>query len=444
MPEFRRYPKGSSRQIIDLMQVLDVMGDEVMICLDVGLLAIIRKLLVERGLWRTTYAISNTDFGYNIPSEAEFNPVRQLIVAFLEDTQNMSTCGQDIKAGLEAIAQAILNKQCCPGAGIGGTGTGGSGGTSGPGSETNTGTPGGHTGDPPTGFDTWGEYDDYKCAVATYIVQEWKNDLDRLVTVIFSSALSTEAIAALVGLSILSPIPGDEILVIVGLTVSAITLGIVSAVYQAAQDVVTVKFDDLICALYVGEDLATVQADARAVIVDGISSEGYSGFTAAFVEQVATSYLNPDNLNRLFDKDTSRTYPAGDCANCDTGVCVPDLPVITGSIVSVTDNQDGTFTYVLASDVDPAYTFRQAIDFGWTVGGGPEEGCGFSWVQGSESHNPSPNGWGGWWWYCDTNVLTRSALNDNTGAGPWRRAKQWGGDATPFQYTVTLADNPCQ
>lgn len=117
MSDFRRYPQGTSRTLIDANKVLDRLANagDVFICLPVGLLDIIRKLLIDRGLWKTTYVMSNDDFGYVIPTEAQFNPIRQAIVEFLEET-NIMRC-EDFISALNGIRAAIA--QCCGSAGPG-------------------------------------------------------------------------------------------------------------------------------------------------------------------------------------------------------------------------------------------------------------------------------------------------------------------------------------
>jgi len=119
MPEFTRHPKGTARTLIDFNEVLSRLAtnESVLLCLPVGVLDIIRKLLRDRGLWRTTYAIETNDIGYTMPTPAEFNPVKQAILQFLEETVTMN-CNEFISA-LDGIRQAILASSCCNGIGPG-------------------------------------------------------------------------------------------------------------------------------------------------------------------------------------------------------------------------------------------------------------------------------------------------------------------------------------
>jgi len=112
MPVFKPYTRSNARSIIDFNRLTDrlALGD-IVLCLPIALVDIIRVLLSERGLWRTTYAISYGEVGYSIPDEAEFNQVRQMILSFLEETAEMN-CNSLLTA-LRDIASAIRTSACC-------------------------------------------------------------------------------------------------------------------------------------------------------------------------------------------------------------------------------------------------------------------------------------------------------------------------------------------
>jgi len=117
MSEFRKWPKTTTRTIIDfdrLVSRLQLQGDT-LICVPVALVDIIRKLLRDRGLWRTTYAKDQDDIGYTIPTEEEFKPIEDMISEFLWETNEMRC--QDLISALNGIAASISG--CCQNSGPG-------------------------------------------------------------------------------------------------------------------------------------------------------------------------------------------------------------------------------------------------------------------------------------------------------------------------------------
>lgn len=113
MPEFTRYPKGSSRTLINFNRVIDQLDNagDIILCLPIGLVGIIRMLLKDRGSWRSSYVIEQDDFGYTKPTFAEFEPVQNAIDDFLRET-NVMNCQGFIQA-LNDIASAIRSSSCC-------------------------------------------------------------------------------------------------------------------------------------------------------------------------------------------------------------------------------------------------------------------------------------------------------------------------------------------
>jgi hypothetical protein len=287
------------------------------VCIDLAVVDVLRKLVLDRGLWLTTYAVDYQDVGYTLPTEEQFNPLRQKILDFIGDTE-MGCDFSEIQAGLEAIAaslQSLANNSCC-GQGAGQFGTGGSGSTQEPPSEVETGTPGEHTGDPPAGFDTWQDYDDYKCAVATWIIDQMIGDLQNASFLQFASGMTLETVATLIAAAIISPIPGDEVILVAGLILSAIALGIVSLLFDQLADALSEVRDDLVCDLFIGSSVSVAAVNAQETI-DAACDANMDDVTAGFCKNIASAWLSNDNLNRLFVKDGSRSYPVGDCGDCD-------------------------------------------------------------------------------------------------------------------------------
>lgn len=120
MPELKPNPRTDARTLIDYQRVVDALasGESWLLCIPIGLVFVIRKLLVERGLWRTTYVITQGKHHYEIPTVQEFEPVKEAIEAFLEETTIMKC--DDLLSSLQAIAASIRASSCCaPGNGAG-------------------------------------------------------------------------------------------------------------------------------------------------------------------------------------------------------------------------------------------------------------------------------------------------------------------------------------
>lgn len=112
MPEFKRYPRSNTRSIIDFNRLSNRLSlGDTLLCLPIALVDIIRVLLKDRGLWRTTYAVDLGQIGYDVPTEEEFAPIKQIILTFLEETNTMN-CSSLI-AALTDIATAIRTSACC-------------------------------------------------------------------------------------------------------------------------------------------------------------------------------------------------------------------------------------------------------------------------------------------------------------------------------------------
>lgn len=109
MPEFRKEPNGISRQYVDFNNVVNGLSDYGIFCINLGIMPIIRILLEERGMWRTTYVVERVDGGYYIPTPEEFNPVDEAISEFL-GSDNMSC---DLVSALNEIRDAIRSMKPC-------------------------------------------------------------------------------------------------------------------------------------------------------------------------------------------------------------------------------------------------------------------------------------------------------------------------------------------
>lgn len=205
---------------------------------------------------------------------------------------------------------------CCngagPGPGIIGGGTGGSGGTTGPASEVDDGDT---SGDPPEGWETWEAYFANKCDAAHWIIGQWRDDLERAQQATFYAGMATTVAIRLLALAILTPIPGDELVLMAATVIAAVGAGLISAVLEGLEAVFTGFYDELVCALYEAENVAAAEAAVRGVFearldIDVPLAEGWA-------LSLLRHWLTADNLNRLFEPNEDISYPAGDCSACD-------------------------------------------------------------------------------------------------------------------------------
>jgi len=313
------------------------------VCLSSRQVTLIRKALVPL-YWSTRFGEYINPTLWRVLDNSE---VREL----LEETEVnlMANCfdefaeilGSAIIEASDKLAFAIIsanggnsiNVNC--GNGTCGNGSGGAGSSSSGYSQTQIPTPG--IGTPPEGFSDWSEYNAYSCSVANHIVKVIRDDLERAATVNWNLQTFTVIAGILIPL-LLDPIPGDEVLVLVGILI---------AVHEQAEtllnnmaQVMDDNHDDLVCSL-----LNQTSVENAELSIEGKWAEvWYASEFASIVWDWAAIQsfnvmVNPDALNKLVDKDTSRTYNEGEC-DCDD--C--HLYVEQGTIVS----EDG-YTYTVES-----------------------------------------------------------------------------------------------
>jgi hypothetical protein len=319
--EFRKF--SSKRQIVDYAHLLTMGEDYVLCCVPKVSIAVARVLLSERGLWRSTYTKGfRNDGEYFIPDEAEMDFVREKIAEFLYQTGDyeMSMC-EDLVTSLDGIKTAIEGIQCsCGGSGDCGEcgeGTGGSGSAEEP--ET-TNEDDGET--PPPGFETYGEYETYKCDAVEQLRQNLINDLTWMRDADILTMTVTGAVAAFV-----LPVPGARIVSIVGFAVALILQGLLFTVAQEIITALTDFADEFRCDLYNALDVQ----EARDVSDDSLG-------LGVLATQLFGSFLTNDALNRLFESHSIGSFGA-DCSGCRGeleliyGASSDDL--VTGSPITI-------------------------------------------------------------------------------------------------------------
>jgi hypothetical protein len=226
-------------------------------------------------------------------------PVVTLIEGFLsEGYENM--CQELIDAigqiGLSIEAMAQASRDCC----MSGCGPGSAGAGLTETSET------GFTDDGqsyPDGFDSYQEYDAYKCDVAHFIVASLVTDLQALL-VMDAVALIAPALA----LSLVTPIPFDDLVLLAALCVVYLLGGLLAGYINNLISELTTNESVYVCALYNGANESTSRFD----FLDEIDSATGSP------EKLIIGYmLKYDILTYLYSKVPVVMAGGQDCSSCD-------------------------------------------------------------------------------------------------------------------------------
>lgn len=283
------------RQIIDVVDFGEIDFDEdILICVPRFAWIVARSYLSLQAQWLSSFAVEYFDAGYETPSPTQFDIIQANIARFLGET--------DMSCDLEAVLQqmveqleAIASKECSVelSCNVGSSGAGGAEGA--PSIFEDLGT------DPPFGFDTYGEYEAWKCGVAHYLVDVFEQDLEYIKDLALS-----EFSAVLFAATLVSPIPGDEIPGLVAFLTVIFLEATLDALLSAIIASLVGDGDELVCALFLAVDVVEAKT-------------AFSDWTSAFLSTagafVASYWRGNDNLNRLFEKG-NLILPSDTCVGC--------------------------------------------------------------------------------------------------------------------------------
>jgi len=333
MTELVRFPRGNARQIISFNRFEQLTGTKVFICIDRGILNIMRYLLNTRGTWPTTYSVSYAgDVGYYPPTDEQMSTLLNTIG---EANEDMSTC-EEITTELSGIKDAILSlveKPCCPsGSTTGSRGTGSSQPPLNTYDQAETPTT------PPPGFDDMQQYWAHKCLAANDIINNLISDLQGLSGVVYSGATPVGIVGALV-LFLLTPIPFDELIALAAyLIYSAYSYTFLSQMSGAIDD----GRADLLCTLYDSPSAEVAQTNFLSALEAISEAQGWAVGTPEWVMGAIDYMLGAAVYNVMFENIPTVSTQA-DCDNC---ACTPLAEPITidtgyGTLVSF---EDGVMT----------------------------------------------------------------------------------------------------
>lgn len=308
MAETRKYTKAGRRNILNANSLVAKSGEYTVVCAPISALEIARAFLRQRGLWRTSYAVSYGDNEYTLPDDETMAVIEQMILEFLEVTTQMDC--NDLVTELSAIEQAINGLSMGGGCGCG---SGGAGGTSPPADTTDTGDITGGTGTPPEGYPDWDTYQQAKCDIAYWIVNNMLDDIGWWQTISIADLTVTALVAGMA--SVLS-----------GFTLTALLAALAglwaysTSVLEQMDDSLTADIDDLVCVILSGETAQGSMDNFISEIETVLSADISDPIALYLAETVAEKFADPAQFNLLYapyDDYLGHQIPGGnDCQGC--------------------------------------------------------------------------------------------------------------------------------
>jgi hypothetical protein len=293
---FKRYPKTDTRQIIDYNRFQDLTGEKIFICVDRGILEIMRYLLNSRGTWQTTYATEYQQYGYLVPTLEQMDELNEIIA---EANIDMSNC-DDLVTAIQGIGPAIaasLNSSgsggCCVVNGNDDIST-----VSGQPPFT---APGG--GDFPPNFEDETTYQDFVCKAIQYFVYRYCGTL-RNWGGLFGT-LGGITMAVITGLTLLVVPPLGLMIILAALsTIAAIDIGLLTTLSSLA-DCIEDQVQDIVCSF---KQYQSDSGDSGYIrehfyedyIIDCVGGvEGWIGSTSP-LEDIMLNLVSTEALSAIF------------------------------------------------------------------------------------------------------------------------------------------------
>lgn len=373
MELFRRYPESNARQLIDYNRFASLTGTKVFICLDKGVMEILRYFLNSRARWATTYYTEQSAAGYHTPDAAEMEVLNN---ALSEANIDMSTC-TELNESLQGIIAAIN--------GLSG-GSGGCGCIADSGSDVtefndnpNSDIP--QPEDPlPPGFSTQEEYDTYRCDAANWIFDNYIGTLRNWAGLF--GTLGGLTLAVIAGLLLLTVPPVGLSLILAAMGILAgIDIGLLATLSDIADELELVK-DDIVCQIYnatTTQEVVDILSDETAAIITTIGPTPEQPFI-----DICANLISREQAELLFTKDESVDGYGGDCSSCggepvwaiNPGVCT--ATITSGSFQAdeetTVSNCEGNFFGTTRAGMgfgsNPISTEERAVQFTDVTGGG--------------------------------------------------------------------------
>lgn len=319
MTQLRRYVR--TRALIDYTNFVAGLDDGVVICTSKSMLDAIRVLLTTYGMRYANWVTSHTPGGYIGVSAAQMDVIDAAISEFLEDTNDMSFCSE-LKEAFDNLSLAF-RAGCCD------NGSYGAGKDEPPGSVNED-----DELDWPPGFDTYAEYRSYKCDIANRLIEGIRVDAVWLAAGTLVTLAATIVVATL-----LTPIPGDEILALVGFCIALLLQGVLSTVGSGLASDLSAERQELVCLLYDAVDADT----AKTAVLDYLDSVLTVSEMGLFA-----SLWGFASVNALFDKSVLlETSPLSSPVSC--GACSSECELCFAT--NGDEDINGTFTEVTPTSI---------------------------------------------------------------------------------------------
>ena len=328
---------GEQRTLVNYNALETTFGQEVLICVDVSILAIMAKLLNHRGRWATTYYVSLGQGFYVTPDDVQMAVLNELIDDFLVQLGDIDMLCESLISTLQNLNNTF--QQLGAGGGCGACqGTGGAGVVAAPPAPFVD-----DGGNFPAGYANRTEYITNKCDLVEYVLDQIASDLANVRTLDLVGLTLASIIGGL-GVALLTPIPFDDIIGLGAALVTIIaTLGAASAVLAEAKSWV----DNLDrCIPFLADDATSAVTDIHAAI-DAASFPVGGDLT----RDVLKKFFTTDSLNILFEEMPPLiNLPDGDCSTCGS-VCVVTWDyILSAEGWTWTDESTGSSTAVGTHD----------------------------------------------------------------------------------------------
>lgn len=340
------------------------------------------------------------------------------------------SCNDDIVLALNQINATLNDKLGSIGGGGGGCGCSGTRGA------------GDHPADPsdiddslreepPPYFEDWAAWDQHKCDVAWQIYQEIRADIGAW-GLISAGLTSIATILPLLITALLTPIPLDELTIMIFL---ALELFAIAGIVSTLQGILDDHYGDIICALFTANTVNDAIQSYISLISDYVEETTEITTVGPLAVDSAKKYLSgfatTDSFNRLFS-DFPPTNTGNDCSTCPDEDC-PVIVVTYGTVISGEPNADGVaFTVRGADEAGYSKIFIETSD----TPCGPEDVC---W---NITAMEGIGGTGGNIWSLElqANVWTWADTWEALLAGLWQGEYGvfYGEDANPIEMTFII------
>jgi hypothetical protein len=347
-----------NRQIINIELVDSSEYEErIILCIPHFAWRVARAYLSEQAQWESTYAAEYFDNGYITPDQETLDQ----IFSSIDEALSVDDMSCDLTAAIAELGQAIIGQLgddnndliaaiADLAAKTGSCGSCGSGGA-------------GSTEAPPVDFEDNGEnypesftdrteYDEFKCKVAGLIIDYLLTDLRW-----FQNTDATAIVAAVLVTTLLTPVPGDEIVAMVGGIAVMVAEGILDTVLDNIITQLEDDKDDLVCQLYYAIDTSTASAVLKNW-AESVLDWAENHFLGWLINDDAMNWLFSRPNLLLPDRDCSECFPP-----CEDGRFTP---TIYGSI----SQDEETCEYTLESIVYAPWqrhTIELQADSGYEV-----------------------------------------------------------------------------